>query len=714
MEKKYLSWHPEIWGGLECTINRIGNSFRDQILYSNHFNRKDDIEKFASLGIKKLRYPVLWEHHQKIEDQKIDWSGTRHQLERICSLGITPIAGLVHHGSGPAFTDLLNENFPFALAKYSEKVASEFPWIEFYTPINEPLTTARFSGLYGLWFPHHKNDKSFCKILLNQIKGIVLSMHAIRNINPNAKLVQTEDLAKVHSTSKLGYQAKFENNRSWLTYDILCGKLDKNHPLWNYFISNGISDDELDFFIENKCIPDIAGFNYYITSERYLDDKISNYQTNELGGNSKDVYADVAAVRHTKPYGLKKLLKEAWQKYQLPMALTEVHLNCSREEQLRWFNEAWLIASQLLNEGVNITAITAWALIGAFDWNSLLVKDENHYETGVFHLKENRLYETAMKTMIQSLSSNGTFYHPVLNEKGWWHKSYPLTKTFFRNNKKHPILILGCDGTLGKEIVRCSNKRSINYVALNRQIADVRKSEKIKALIQKFKPWAVINATGYVNVDNAETNSEICFELNSLVPSKIAEICNGLGIQFMSFSTDLVFDGKKSIPYNETDNLQPLNVYGKSKAEGELLMMKNFSNSLIIRTSSFFGPNDKYNFAYYLLEKLSENKKFYAVGDIIISPTYVPHLADACLDLLIDNKKGIWHLTNEGHLSWYDFAIEIAERNGFNKTNIVNVNQKEMLWPAQRPSYSAMQSNKGFQLPSLKKAMDHFVIQKTF
>lgn len=153
-------------------------------------------------------------------------------------------------------------------------------------------------------------------------------------------------------------------------------------------------------------------------------------------------------------------------------------------------------------------------------------------------------------------------------------------------------------------------------------------------------------------------------------------------------------------------------MYGKSKAEGEKRMLKEFESTLIIRTSSFFGPWDKYNFAWHLLENVSKNKHFIAVDDITISPTYVPHLADAALDLLIDEETGIWHLTNEGHLSWYDFAVELAVRNGYKKDYIISRRQHEMQWPARRPVYSALHCNRGIQLPSLDHAMNQFVSEK--
>ena len=209
MDNKTVNKIPEVWGGIECTINRVGDQFKDQLDYSGHYNRIGDLEIIGQLGIKAIRYPVLWEKHQPQKNQNINWNWTDGQLEYLCYAGMSPIAGLLHHGSGPMFTNLLDPEFPHLLASYAYEVASRYPWFESYTPVNEPLTTSRFSGLYGLWYPHHHSERSFYKMLINQLKGTVLAMEAIRSVNPAAKLVQTEDLGKTHSTPALAYQAQF-------------------------------------------------------------------------------------------------------------------------------------------------------------------------------------------------------------------------------------------------------------------------------------------------------------------------------------------------------------------------------------------------------------------------------------------------------------------------------------------------------------------------
>ena len=170
MNKVNKGWLPEMWGGIECTINRKQDSYKDQLHLSRHYYRKGDLEAFATLGIKALRYPVLWEKHYDETNQPTNhWGWTAQQLNFLKEKHIQPIVGLVHHGSGPAFTSLLDEKFPSLLAAYATQVATQFPWVQYYTPVNEPLTTARFSGLYGHWYPHHTNEHAFLSMLLNQL-----------------------------------------------------------------------------------------------------------------------------------------------------------------------------------------------------------------------------------------------------------------------------------------------------------------------------------------------------------------------------------------------------------------------------------------------------------------------------------------------------------------------------------------------------------------
>src|SRR5215212_2872815 len=184
----------DLWGGAECTINRVGDRYFNQLRRSGHWDRVEDLDRFAELGLRTLRVPLLWEALAPDAPDEIDWSWSDSRIERLRSLGIRPIAGLLHHGSGPHYTDLLDPLFPEKLAHYASLVARRYPWVSDYTPVNEPLTTARFSGLYGHWYPHGRDNGAFARALVNQLRGTVLAMRAIREVNPSARLVQTDDL----------------------------------------------------------------------------------------------------------------------------------------------------------------------------------------------------------------------------------------------------------------------------------------------------------------------------------------------------------------------------------------------------------------------------------------------------------------------------------------------------------------------------------------
>src|SRR5712671_1106338 len=170
----------ELWGGVECTVNRVADSYSDQLEKSRHTSRLSDLECFANIGIKALRHAVLWERTAPVDLATADWSWPDASLLRLQQCGIRPIVGLVHHGSGPRDTNLLDPQFSGKLANYAAAVAGRYPWVRDYTPVNEPLTTARFSALYGLWHPHLKNEFSFLRALLNQCRAVVLSMREIR------------------------------------------------------------------------------------------------------------------------------------------------------------------------------------------------------------------------------------------------------------------------------------------------------------------------------------------------------------------------------------------------------------------------------------------------------------------------------------------------------------------------------------------------------
>ncbi|AEI52222.1 family 1 glycosylhydrolase [Runella slithyformis] len=713
---------PDVWAGIECSFNRIGDSFSDQLVFSGHYERADDIDQFAELGIKALHYPILWELHQPQKESVIQWDWIAAQLQKIQSHSITPIIGLLHHGSGPAYTHLLDDDFATGLSSFAKKVATRFPELTHYKPINEPLTTARFSGLYGLWHPHAREDVIFAKILLNQLKAIVLSMEEIRKINPEAKLIQTEDLSKTYSTPLLQYQADFENHRRWLTYDILMGKLDRQHPLWSYFIGLGFSEKSLLFFQERPCIPDLLGVNHYVTSERFLDDDLSRYPTHMHGGNGRHAYVDVEAIRVNHPHkaGLKVLLEELRDRYPaIDIALTEVHLHCTREEQLRWLKHTWDTCVELNAQGANIKALTVWALLGAFGWNKLLTQPGGDYESGIFDLRSPSPRPTALAALVKALSNGCDFQHPVLKQKGWWEKEsrfiHPLPhreKVFDFLPPTQPLLVIGKNGTLGRAFGLLCQQRGIKYRLLSRQELDICDMQSIEAVFKSYRPWAVVNAAGYARIDSAELEPQKCFNDNVTGVKNLTQACKMWGVKLLTFSSSMVFDGMKTSPYLESDLVSPLNTYGRSKVEAEKAVLEADCRALVIRTSLIFSPWDHLNFVGQIVTSLNRDEPLVCPKNVFISPTYLPDLVHTALDLLIDDEIGIWHLTNQGEVNWAEFASDIARRTGNDTTLINRLSPERMAWKAPRPYYSVLGSEKGIFLPPLTHALDRYFMEK--
>lgn len=408
----------QLWGGVECTVNRVGDRAFDQMALSGHDRRPEDLRRIAELGVRTLRQPVLWEHVAPGRPDEPRWAWADERLGLLRELGVRPVVGLLHHGSGPRYTDLLDPDFPAKLAAYARLVAERFPWVDAWTPVNEPLTTARFSGLYGHWHPHRRDDRSFVRCLLHQLRGVALAMAEVRRVRPDAILVQTEDLGKAHAVPALAGQARFENERRWLTWDLLDGRVRRHHPLYRY-LCDASSEAEVRRFEDDPCPADVLGANSYVTSERFLDDRVHLYAGVPAGGNGLRAYVDVEAVRAGWPDGVEALLGELWRRYGRAIAVTEAHLGCSPDEQVRWLSEVWRAASALRAGGADVRAVTAWALFGAFDWDSLVTVARGNYETGAFDVSDGSPRPTPVADLVRDLAAGR---EPPDTGPGWWRR----------------------------------------------------------------------------------------------------------------------------------------------------------------------------------------------------------------------------------------------------------------------------------------------------
>ena len=700
----------ELWGGVECTVVRIGDEFRNQVVETGHASRMADLDEMAKLGVKAVRYPIVWESVAPESPSELDFSWHDKRLERLRELGIKVVGGLVHHGSGPRYATMVDPEFPDMLADYAAKVARRYPWIEAWTPVNEPLTTARFSCLYGHWYPHQRDLGAMFRALVNECLGTLRAMREIRKVNPDAQLLVTEDLGKTFSTPRLTYQAEHENERRWLSLDLLAGRVVPGHHFYQSLLFHGVSKEALDELATGSGMPDLIGINHYLTSERFLDDRVNRYPGVVAGSNGRDTYVDIEAVRmsHLKnEVGPAKRLREAWDRYQIPIVYSEVHHGCTREEQVRWLVDVWTAAEKERRKGADIRAVTLWSMFGAVDWRSLLTKRENIYDVGAFDTRSEKPRPTLVAKAAASLGRGERFDHPLLDLPGWWRRpgrchgrrrfeTLPANIAHAR-----PLLITGATGTLGQAFARICAHRGLAYVLTSRADLDITSEESVAGALDRYKPWAIINTAGFVRVAEAETLSEECFRINATGPEILARAAKLHGFPLVTFSSDLVFDGKLGRSYVEPDEIAPANEYGRSKAEAEARLLAIDSDALIIRTSAFFGPWDRYNFLFNVMERLKRGEEVTASDRTIVSPTYVPDLVHAALDLLLDGEKGIWHLTNQGAVSWHDLALEVADRAKADRKLIRLVGDDE-------GSDTSLTSRRGILLRSLDGGLSDF------
>jgi dTDP-4-dehydrorhamnose reductase len=705
----------EIWGGIEATVNRVGDRWFDQLIWSGHDRRLDDLDRFASLGIRTLRYPVLWERTAPHSLADFDWGWSDERLPYLRALGIRPIAGLVHHGSGPSYTSLLDSEFPEKLARYAGAVARRYPWLVDFTPVNEPLTTARFSGLYGHWYPHGHCDRGYIRALLNQLRGVVLAMRAVREVSPAARLIQTEDCGQTFGRRATRRQAEHEGHRRWLTWDLLTGRVDDRHPLYGFLTRHGMTHDDEAFFQTAECLPSVLGLNYYVTSDRYLDDRCHRYPSTTPGGNGEIRYVDTEAVRGRRQgiVGHEAHLVSAWKRYGIPVAITEVHLGCTRDEQVRWLIESWAGALAARARGADVRAVTAWGLLGSFNWQSLVTRDDGHYEPGAFDVRAPAPRRTALADAITTLARGGVHRDPVLSGRGWWRRPNRLLHKRARlepsGSRTTPgIVIVGAGNMLGRAFAQICSERGLANHLVDEEEMDVTNVTQLEDLLRMYEPWAVVDARRSMPVDAAERDPATCFRLLVTEPAVLAAVCQRQGIRFVTFSSDLVFDGQQRHAYLEGDVPKPLNVYGACKAEVERRVMDVLPDALVVRTSVPFGPWDDGTFLGSVFRTLDRGERFGAPIDTVMSPTYIPDLVHAVLDLLIDKESGVWHLVNEGAVSWFDLARGAAKRVGHAIDHIVPVETSCIWSTAVRPPFSALSSRRARIMRPLEAALDAF------
>ncbi|MDB5037081.1 MAG: dTDP-4-dehydrorhamnose reductase [Bacteriovoracaceae bacterium] len=258
------------------------------------------------------------------------------------------------------------------------------------------------------------------------------------------------------------------------------------------------------------------------------------------------------------------------------------------------------------------------------------------------------------------------------------------------------ILVTGALGQLGQELQNKAKTSAHEFIFTDVDSLNILEEKKILDFIQDKRIDTVINCAAYTAVDRAEDESKLAFEINAVGPKNLAIACKVMNASLIHISTDYVFDGKKSHPYLEDDEKNPTSIYGQSKLEGEKNIISHGNRAAIIRTSWLYSPYGA-NFVKSILKLLEDGKPLRIVNDQIGSPTYAGDLADILLlhsnSLVPSSGVEIFHYTNDGVASWYDFAVAIKELNRRSQT-ILPVRSSEYPTKATRPNYSVLSKEK--------------------
>ena len=274
------------------------------------------------------------------------------------------------------------------------------------------------------------------------------------------------------------------------------------------------------------------------------------------------------------------------------------------------------------------------------------------------------------------------------------------------------VLVTGAKGQLGYDVMNELAKRGYEGIGVDVQEMDITDAQAVDRVITESGVDKVIHCAAYTAVDAAEDNVDLCRKVNAQGTENIAKVCKKLDIPMLYLSTDYVFDGEGTRPWEPDDKRDPLNVYGQTKYEGELAIEENLDKYFIVRIAWVFGVNGK-NFIKTMLKLAENHDTITVVNDQVGSPTYTYDLSRLLVDMIETDKYGRYHATNEGLCTWYEFAVEIFRQAGIS-VNVVPVTSEEFQAKAKRPHNSRLNKDKldemGFtRLPSWQDALSRYL-----
>lgn len=332
------------------TMKRI-----DSMEKSGHYQRwKEDFNLVKDMGLEFLRYgPPYYKVH--LGPNRYDWAFTDETFNYLKEVNITPIVDLCHFGVPDWIGDFQNPDWPAHFAEYARAFAKRFPYLQFYTPVNEIFIAATFSAQYGWWNERLASDKAFVTALKNLCKANVLAMQAILEVQPQASFIQSESSEYFHACHPVCIpQAEFLNEKRFLSLDLTYG-----YPvsviMYKYLLENGMTEEEYNWFRDNnikaKCI---MGNDYYWTNEHL-------------------VHKDGTTSASGEVFGYYVITHQYFSRYRLPIMHTET--NMKEPDAVKWLQKQWANVYRLRQDGVPIMGFTWYSLTDQVDWDSALRED---------------------------------------------------------------------------------------------------------------------------------------------------------------------------------------------------------------------------------------------------------------------------------------------------------------------------------------------------
>jgi beta-glucosidase/6-phospho-beta-glucosidase/beta-galactosidase len=346
--------------GIECSAPTVTGGRRvDELEATGHYDHwEKDLALVRELGVRYLRYglPI---HRVFVGPGRYDWSFADRVLERMQELGIEPILDLVHFGLPDWLGSFQNPDWPKHAADYARAVAERYPWIRFYTPVNEIYITAQFSAAFGWWNERQRSDQAFVTNLKHSVQASRSMMRAILDTCPGALFVFSESTEYVHPGSPDMVQpAQFLNQRRFLSLDLLFGH-DVSATAYTYLIRSGMTPEEYDGFREDRELRShsIMGTDYYVTNEHILR-------------------RDGRTIGSGEIYGYYVITRQYFDRYRIPVMHTET--NRESTQATIWLWKQWMNLLRLREDGVPVIGFTWYGLVDMKDWDSALTRPRGH------------------------------------------------------------------------------------------------------------------------------------------------------------------------------------------------------------------------------------------------------------------------------------------------------------------------------------------------